>query len=70
MSTLPCYQKSSCCGGADCDALDDDENEPCWGRVECTAEIPCGDGGHYWAHECQGHNGRADYGDPYKRKPQ
>lgn len=56
MTTSNTYKKSTCCYHADCDFLNKNDLQPCWGQVEMTHE-------HYdketndvhIVHVCQGH---------------
>lgn len=61
MSKNKSYKKSLCCGGKDCDFLDYNPDEPCWGEVELTS---CGDDEDGWpipGHLCQGHREVYEY---------
>lgn len=55
----PSYRPAPCCGGADCDFLDDDPDEPCWGPVEMDCSGPYDEDGCPMAsHSCRGHRRR------------
>jgi len=59
----PSYKQASCCYHCDCDYLDTNDNEPCWGEVEVVDEIYYEDAPDYggWVHLCEGH--QAKYND-------
>ncbi len=62
MPTSPSYKKSTCCGGQDCDFLDEFPGEQCWGQVELDSPGDDEDGWPICGHLCQGH--RHAYGWP------
>ena len=53
--TSPSYRKSECCGGCDCDFLDDEPEQPCYGQVDMTSSGDDEDGWPFPNHCCQGH---------------
>lgn len=55
MSKSKSYKISKCCGGCDCDFLNDDPVQPCWGQVEMTSVCDDEDGWPLCNHLCQGH---------------
>lgn len=52
------YRVSECCGGKDCDFLDEKAEQPCWGQVELTSACDDEDGMPIPNHLCQGHRDR------------
>jgi len=49
------YKEAECCG-ADCEFLDCDDDQPCWGQVEVVDEEFSDDYEYSrWIHACQGH---------------
>lgn len=51
------YEKSNCCGLRDCDCLDDDPKQPCWGKVVGKLfDDRDEDGCDVKYHVCRGHS--------------
>jgi hypothetical protein len=52
---LDCYKPARCCPGRDCDYLDDNPEQPCWGAVEVVDSYYNEEYGEIFIHCCRGH---------------
>jgi len=66
MSKSSSYSPCDC--SDDCEHLDRDDAEPCWGTVQVVDGVWYEDGDHTWIHACEGHEG-ACAGKPYEPEP-
>ncbi len=64
MPKLDSYQSCQC--GINCNYLDQDENEPCWGFVQAVDKVVSEDN-YDWVHVCEGHDALYHSGE-YRRE--
>ena len=62
MAKSESYKMAECCH-VDCNYLDDNPDEPCWGEVVVVGE-DCNEdySDCYWIHACKGHAEICDWG--------